>query len=138
MTNLKQVEGSGTMFDVIYTEKVNVGSAVVERGNTVSVSQDYLEKLGRIKYCEVACTGATSDGFCVYVQENPDTATRKYKRNKKYKVISRSCGNKTDDEDKYVDTLNCVHYLAKAINSAYMNGENEFNVDDWLLANNYA
>lgn len=126
------------MFDVIYTEKVNVGSAVIERGNKVSVSQDYLEKLGKINYCEIACTGATSDGFCVYVKENPDTSTHKYKRNRSYQIVSKRCGNKSDDEKKYTDTLNCVHYLAKAINLAYINGEDQFNVDDWLAKHHYA
>ena len=41
------------MFDVIYTEKVGVGSAAIKRRNTVSVSQDSLENLGIINYFEV-------------------------------------------------------------------------------------
>ena len=127
------------MFDVIYTDKVSVGSAVIERKNKVSVSQDYLENLGQINYFEVACTGATSDGFCVYIKENPESSMKRYKSNNiKHKIISRHCGNKSDDEKKYTDTLECVHYLAKAINKAYVNGEDQFNVNDWLVENHYA
>ena len=126
------------MFDVIYTEKVNLGSAVVERGNTVSVSQDCLERMGRTNYCEVAYTGATSDGFCVYVKESPDTAIERHKRDGNHQILSKSCGNRSDDEEKYLNVLNCVHYLARAINSAYINGEDQFDVDDWLAKHNYA
>ena len=126
------------MFDVIYTEKVNVGSAAIERTNTVSVSQDCLETLGKVKYCEVACTGATSDGFCVYVKENPETATKRYKRNTSHTIIKKKCGDRSKDEEKYLSTLECVHYLAKAINKAYVNGEDQFDVHDWLIENNYA
>ena len=68
----------GTMFNVIYTEKVRKGSEVIEQRNTVSVSQDYLERSGLVNYCEVASTDATKDGFCVYVSENPQSSVKKY------------------------------------------------------------
>ncbi len=127
------------MFDVIYTEKVGVGSAAIKRRNTVSVSQDSLENLGIINYFEVACTGATSDGFCVYVKENPESSLVRYKRNKKHRIITKHCGtSKADDPERYTQALDCAHYLAKAINKAYINGEDQFNVDDWLVENHYA
>ena len=126
------------MFNVLYTEKVHVGSSVVKRGNKVSVSQDYLENLGRSRYCEIACTGDTHDGFCVYVKEKPDFSIHRHTKNIKHIVISKKCSNRDDDKEKYLDTLSCVHRLAKAINLSYINGENEFNVDNWLVENNYA
>lgn len=123
------------MFNVIYTEKLNDGSLVIERENKVSISQKYLKDSLYDEHCRIACTGDTKDGFCVYVNENPETALC---NNKKHQIINKTCGNRFDDENKYINVLNCVHYLARAINRAYKNGDSEFDVDDWLIKHNYA
>lgn len=127
------------MFDIFFTEKIVDGSNVIKKRNKVSVSQDYLEKIGDSNHCEIACTGDTSNGFCVYIQEYPTISANKTNYNKIHRIIEKKCGRtRSEDTTRYDNALKCVHNLARAINIAYINSENVFDVDRWLRENNYA
>jgi hypothetical protein len=111
------------LYDIVSEEESERKEIIIHTKNIFNVNQ----------YVDVAITGDTEKGFCVYVGE--PTVTH-FKRGidlfDRHMVSEKHTGT---THEQYTKALSMMHNLANAINSAYKANKEEFDVSEWLSRN---